>query len=87
MPLQYQAPAGGVAAGEDEIADRFPPFAAAPRDGEPGGLKVPDRDARYPDPVSRVPRGFPDDFLAGADYIHGGMSARLDLPPGRSRHG
>jgi hypothetical protein len=27
------------------------------------------------------------DFLASADYIFGGMSDRLDLPPGRSRHG
>ena len=32
-------------------------------------------------------RGFPHDFLAGSDYILGGMSDRLDLPPGRSRHG
>jgi aryl-alcohol dehydrogenase-like predicted oxidoreductase len=30
---------------------------------------------------------FPHDFLASADYIFGGMSARLDLPPGRSRYG
>jgi aryl-alcohol dehydrogenase-like predicted oxidoreductase len=37
--------------------------------------------------VSHVPRGFPHDFLAAADYIHGGMSTHLDLPPGRSRHG
>jgi len=39
------------------------------------------------DEVSRVPRGFPHDFLADADYTGGGMSARLDLPPGRSRLG
>jgi aryl-alcohol dehydrogenase-like predicted oxidoreductase len=37
--------------------------------------------------VSHVPRGFPHDFLAAADYIYGGMSSQLDLPPGRSRHG
>jgi aryl-alcohol dehydrogenase-like predicted oxidoreductase len=37
--------------------------------------------------VSHVPRGFPHDFLAAADYIHGGMSTQLDLPPGRSRYG
>ena len=37
--------------------------------------------------ASHVARGFPHDFLASADYIFGGMSARLDLPPGRSRHG
>ena len=36
---------------------------------------------------SRVPRGFPHDFLAGADYTLGGMSGRLDMPPGRSRYG
>ena len=39
------------------------------------------------DQASRVARGFPHDFLASADYIFGGMSDRLDLPPGRSRHG
>jgi aryl-alcohol dehydrogenase-like predicted oxidoreductase len=39
------------------------------------------------DQVSRVPRGFPHDFLAAADYTLGGMSAQLDLPPGRTRHG
>jgi aryl-alcohol dehydrogenase-like predicted oxidoreductase len=39
------------------------------------------------DQVSRVPRGFPHDFLAGTDHAFGGMSARLDLPPGRTRHG
>jgi hypothetical protein len=32
-------------------------------------------------------RGLPHDFLASADYIFGGMSGRLDLPPGRSRNG
>ena len=25
--------------------------------------------------------------VASADFIFGGMSDRLDLPPGRSRHG
>lgn len=39
------------------------------------------------DEVSHVPRGFPHDFLAAADYAGGGMTAQLDLPPGRSRHG
>ncbi len=39
------------------------------------------------DQASRVPRGFPHDFLAGADYTLGGMAAQLDLPPGRARHG
>jgi aryl-alcohol dehydrogenase-like predicted oxidoreductase len=39
------------------------------------------------DQVSHVPRGFPHDFLTGADYILGGMSPKLDLPPGRTRHG
>ena len=39
------------------------------------------------DQASHVARGFPHDFLAGADYISGGMSDRLDLPPGRSRYG
>jgi aryl-alcohol dehydrogenase-like predicted oxidoreductase len=39
------------------------------------------------DQASRVPRGFPHDFLAGTDFTLGGMSAKLDLPPGRSRHG
>ena len=37
--------------------------------------------------ASHVARGFPHDFLASADYTLGGMSAQLDLPPGRSRHG
>jgi aryl-alcohol dehydrogenase-like predicted oxidoreductase len=37
--------------------------------------------------ASHVTRGFPHDFLASADYVFGGMSDRLDLPPGRSRHG
>jgi aryl-alcohol dehydrogenase-like predicted oxidoreductase len=37
--------------------------------------------------ASHVARGFPHDFLASADFIFGGMSDRLDLPPGRSRHG
>jgi aryl-alcohol dehydrogenase-like predicted oxidoreductase len=39
------------------------------------------------DQASHVARGFPHDFLASADFIFGGMSNRLDLPPGRSRHG
>jgi aryl-alcohol dehydrogenase-like predicted oxidoreductase len=37
--------------------------------------------------VSHVPRGFPHDFLEAADYTLGGMTAQLDLPPGRTRHG
>jgi aryl-alcohol dehydrogenase-like predicted oxidoreductase len=37
--------------------------------------------------ASHVARGFPHDFLASADFIFGGLSDRLDLPPGRSRHG
>jgi len=39
------------------------------------------------DQASHVARGFPHDFLASADYIFGGLSERLDLPPGRSRYG
>jgi len=39
------------------------------------------------DQASHVARGFPHDFLASADFIFGGKSDRLDLPPGRSRHG
>jgi len=39
------------------------------------------------DQASRVALGFPHDFLASADFIFGGMSDRLDLPPGRARHG
>jgi aryl-alcohol dehydrogenase-like predicted oxidoreductase len=39
------------------------------------------------DQASHVARGFPHDFLASADFIFGGMSERLDLPPGRSRYG
>ncbi len=39
------------------------------------------------DQASHVARGFPHDFLASADFIFGGMSDRLDVPPGRSRHG
>jgi aryl-alcohol dehydrogenase-like predicted oxidoreductase len=39
------------------------------------------------DQASHTARGFPHDFLAGADYTLGGMSAQLDLPPGRTRHG
>jgi hypothetical protein len=37
--------------------------------------------------AGRRARGFPHDFLASADFIFGGMSDRLDLPSGRSRHG
>jgi aryl-alcohol dehydrogenase-like predicted oxidoreductase len=37
--------------------------------------------------VSHVPRGFPHDFLAADDFVLGGASSLLDLPPGRSRHG
>jgi aryl-alcohol dehydrogenase-like predicted oxidoreductase len=33
--------------------------------------------------ASRVARGFPHDFLASADFIHGGMSGQLDVPPRR----
>jgi aryl-alcohol dehydrogenase-like predicted oxidoreductase len=39
------------------------------------------------DQASHVARGFPHDFLASADFIFGGLSDRLDLPPGRARHG
>ena len=39
------------------------------------------------DQASHVARGFPHDFLASADFIFGGMSGQLDLPPGRSAHG
>jgi aryl-alcohol dehydrogenase-like predicted oxidoreductase len=39
------------------------------------------------DQASHVARGFPHDFLAGADYTLGGMSAQLDMPPGRARYG
>jgi aryl-alcohol dehydrogenase-like predicted oxidoreductase len=39
------------------------------------------------DRASHVPRGFPHDFLAAADYMLGGLAAQLDLPPGRSRYG
>jgi aryl-alcohol dehydrogenase-like predicted oxidoreductase len=39
------------------------------------------------DQASHVARGFPHDFLASTDYIFGGMSDRLDLPPGRARNG
>jgi aryl-alcohol dehydrogenase-like predicted oxidoreductase len=46
----------------------------------------PDALARL-DQASHVARGFPHDFLASADFISGGMSGQLDLPPGRSRHG
>ena len=46
----------------------------------------PDTLARL-DHASQITRGFPHDFLASADYILGGMSDQLDLPPGRSAHG
>jgi aryl-alcohol dehydrogenase-like predicted oxidoreductase len=46
----------------------------------------PDALARL-DQASHVARGFPHDFLAGADYVLGGMAGQLDLPPGRSRYG
>jgi aryl-alcohol dehydrogenase-like predicted oxidoreductase len=39
------------------------------------------------DEASHITRGFPHDFLASADFIFGGMSGQLDLPPGRSAHG
>jgi len=39
------------------------------------------------DQASHVARGFPHDFLASDDFILGGMSDRLDLPPGRARRG
>ncbi|MGH3211222.1 MAG: aldo/keto reductase, partial [Trebonia sp.] len=39
------------------------------------------------DQASHIARGFPHDFLAGGDFILGGMSGQLDLPPGRSAHG
>jgi aryl-alcohol dehydrogenase-like predicted oxidoreductase len=46
----------------------------------------PDALARL-DQASHIARGFPHDFLASADFILGGMSGQLDLPPGRSAHG
>ena len=46
----------------------------------------PDALARL-DQASHITRGFPHDFLASADFILGGMSGQLDLPPGRSAHG
>ena len=46
----------------------------------------PDALARL-DQGSPIARGFPHDFLASADFIFGGMSGQLDLPPGRSTHG
>ena len=39
------------------------------------------------DQASHITRGFPHDFLASSDFVFGGMSAQLDLPPGRSAHG
>jgi hypothetical protein len=35
------------------------------------------------DQASHVTLGFPHDFLASADFIFGGLSGQLDLPPGR----
>ena len=46
----------------------------------------PDALARL-DQASHIIRGFPHDFLASTDFILGGMSGQLDLPPGRSAHG
>jgi aryl-alcohol dehydrogenase-like predicted oxidoreductase len=46
----------------------------------------PDALARL-DQASRVTRGFPHDFLSSADFIFGGLSGQLDLPPGRSAFG
>jgi aryl-alcohol dehydrogenase-like predicted oxidoreductase len=46
----------------------------------------PDALARL-DQASHVARGFPHDFLAGTDYVLGGLADQLDLPPGRSRYG
>ena len=37
--------------------------------------------------ASHITRGFPHDFLASADFVLGGMSRQLDLPPGRSAYG
>lgn len=39
------------------------------------------------DRASHTPRGFPHDFLTADDYVLGGMTASLDLPVGRLRHG
>jgi aryl-alcohol dehydrogenase-like predicted oxidoreductase len=39
------------------------------------------------DQASHITRGFPHDFLASSDFVFGGMSGQLDLPPGRSAHG
>ncbi len=46
----------------------------------------PDALARL-DQGSPIARGFPHDFLASADFILGGMSGQLDLPPAQSAHG
>ncbi len=43
---------GGVAAGTDEVTDGRAPVVAAPGDGEPGRVKVVDRDAD--DALARV---------------------------------
>jgi aryl-alcohol dehydrogenase-like predicted oxidoreductase len=43
---------------------------------------------KYANPgTAATGRRLPHDFLASADFISGGMSGQLDLPPGRSRHG
>jgi aryl-alcohol dehydrogenase-like predicted oxidoreductase len=50
-------------------------------------LTLPPEALRALDDISRVQLGFPHDFLAAEDYVHGGMIDRLDLPPGRLRIG
>jgi len=47
----------------------------------------PDAMVRLGAAASQASPGFPHDFLPGADFTLGGMSGRVDLPPGRSRHG
>ena len=51
------------------------------------GVDLPPAALARLDRVSHVPRGFPHDFLAAADYTLGGMSDWLDLPSGRTRYG
>ena len=50
-------------------------------------LTLPPKALRALDDISRVQLGFPHDFLAAVDYVHGGMIDRLDLSPGRLRIG
>jgi aryl-alcohol dehydrogenase-like predicted oxidoreductase len=50
-------------------------------------VALPDADVSKLDEASRVPRGFPHDFLGAADYTLGGLADQLDLPPGRARYG